>query len=242
MDSGKLIAVRRAFVHPDYKVLDTKEAENDVAILELADTNEGGILEINHDSAIPKPGKYVTTAGFGYISEGWRGAPVPNRLQRVDVPVVSASYCKKMYKKLQPSIHLCAGYDRGGCDSCLSDSGGPLRYIYAENDIRKEMLVGLVSFGSGCARSKSPGVYTRVSAFALWMEQTVERAQKSRGGTKKIVMIVGGVAAALALVVLVAVLVIRTVKKGQGGMGEAEGPAVRESELSDMPSMTGVSG
>jgi trypsin len=43
-------------------------------------------------------------------------------------------------------------------DSCQGDSGGPLY------DSENNVLVGVVSFGIGCADSNYPGVYARVSS------------------------------------------------------------------------------
>jgi secreted trypsin-like serine protease len=53
---------------------------------------------------------------------------------------------------------VCAGVDGGGRDACQGDSGGPL--------VVAGRLVGLVSWGNGCALAGYPGVYTRVSAMA----------------------------------------------------------------------------
>ena len=44
-----------------------------------------------------------------------------------------------------------------GKDACQGDSGGPL--YDKENDV----LVGIVSWGMGCAHSQYPGVYASIA-------------------------------------------------------------------------------
>jgi secreted trypsin-like serine protease len=47
------------------------------------------------------------------------------------------------------------------------DSGGPLM-LYTNN---RWYTVGIVSFGDGCSRANSGGIYTRVSAYHKWIGQ-----------------------------------------------------------------------
>lgn len=63
---------------------------------------------------------------------------------------------------------ICAGYKDGGRDSCLGDSGGPL--IMIDGNEKQPRLVGVVSFGKGCADPKHPGVYGRVTAVRKWIK------------------------------------------------------------------------
>lgn len=239
-DHGKEYRILRAFTHPQYHQLDTNEAFYDIAILEL-DGNGEMTIDWNDDGNIPKEGEIVTTAGFGFISEEWGALPKPNRLLRVDVPVVGSRRCTKRFENVNGALHICAGFEEGGCDSCQSDSGGPLRYVMEDGDgVKRQVLVGIVSFGSGCARSSNPGVYTRVSAFRDWINGTLAEARRTRtrGGFLKnpIAMVGVGVGIVVILVVAAVGLVLLLKRKGRTG-----GPEEGGGEGSTVPSTSGIS-
>lgn len=64
---------------------------------------------------------------------------------------------------------ICAGdLILGGKDSYSGDSGGPMISI-GEHPSQ----FGIVRFGEGCAEVGKPGVYTRVSDYADWIDQTI---------------------------------------------------------------------
>merc|ERR1712042_214955 len=84
----------------------------------------------------------------------------------------SDSTCKKSkyYGSQISSSMVCAGkLGVGGKDSCQGDSGGPL--VKQVNG--KWTVLGVVSWGYGCARPDKPGVYTRVARFEKWIQDTI---------------------------------------------------------------------
>ena len=57
-------------------------------------------------------------------------------------------------------------------DTCQGDSGGPLM-MYTSS--QQWVLVGITSYGRGCARADYAGVYTRVAAYQSWIATTTNQ-------------------------------------------------------------------
>lgn len=110
----------------------------------------------------PAAGTTLTVAGWGALSQN---GPSHDALQKVNVPVVSRTSCRASYGLNAVTYNMfCAGYSAGGQDSCQGDSGGPIV------DSSKTLL-GLVSWGAGCAQPNYPGVYARVAALLPFINQ-----------------------------------------------------------------------
>ncbi|XP_050308813.1 venom protease isoform X2 [Anthonomus grandis grandis] len=147
--------------------------DNDIALLRLNDR----VPMTEHIRPVCLPqnkdddyvGRLATAAGWGTLSEDGKASCI---LNEVDVPVISNDDCRKTNysAKMISDNMLCAGYpETGKKDSCQGDSGGPL--VVERSDKRYE-LIGVVSWGNGCARPGYPGVYTRVTRYLDWILET----------------------------------------------------------------------
>ena len=91
-------------------------------------------------------------------------------MQQAEVPLISREACRQYHGRDRITKRMrCAGYPDGGIDACGGDSGGPL--VCPSND--KWYLVGIVSWGVGCARRDKYGVYADVLALKPWVQETI---------------------------------------------------------------------
>ncbi|XP_041092608.1 serine protease 33-like [Polyodon spathula] len=167
------------------------EQGNDAALLQL--DQPVTFSEIVLPVCLPSPstlftaGQQCWVTGWGNIQEGV-SLPSPNILQQVMVPLVDNVMCDTLYHTntgislAQPLIlpdMICAGVLAGGKDSCQGDSGGPL---VCPSPNGSWILAGIVSWGDGCAQPNYPGVYSRVTSFLPWIQQTLMLTNQTMAG------------------------------------------------------------
>ncbi len=85
--------------------------------------------------------------------------------------------CRAPYQDLDPDSVInrrviCAGGDRA--DACTGDSGGPLMALRRGG----WTLVGVTSYGVGCANQRFPGVYFSVAKYARWIYNKIRVNRK----------------------------------------------------------------
>lgn len=165
------IAADRLIPHEAY---DPVTFANDIALIRLTENIPGRrhiqLSSEKTDRVFARAGLCATITGWGTKAEGAGGSET---LQRADLPIVTTQACEDAYPRQVTSRNICAGYDQGEVDSCRGDSGGPL--IVRHGDSNRHVQVGVVSWGKGCGRPGSPGVYTRVSKYIGWIQSHTGR-------------------------------------------------------------------
>ncbi|XP_077116723.1 transmembrane protease serine 11G-like [Ranitomeya variabilis] len=154
-----------------YEPYTSETHQNDIALLELSDpvnynpNTRSVCLPSRSENFADDKSCYVT--GWGaLVSEG----PPSPTLQQAEVKIINSNLCgsQQMYGNVIDPSMICAGYVEGGIDACQGDSGGPL--VTTQNN-GKWTLIGIVSFGYGCALRNKPGVYSSVTYLRNWINK-----------------------------------------------------------------------
>ena len=156
--------------HPDYN---SNTQDNDFAIIQL--TRDVTLDNSVMPACLPDPSlsyddRSATVSGWGTLSSG---GSQPNILQEVEVKTMSNNACMS-YPNTYPrgaitDNMICAANE--GKDSCQGDSGGPL---VTKEKSRYYSVIGVVSWGYGCAQDGAPGVYSRVTEQREWILKNIQ--------------------------------------------------------------------
>lgn len=165
--SGEVREVEKIIPHAAYG---QNGLADDIALLKLAPSASSvrstqPIRTVALDQGQRQDSGQAYVTGFG-ITEN---EEISHRLLVADVPVMTNDACNAATAyngRITPGM-MCAGNNNK--DSCQGDSGGPL-VVGSPNNYRQ---IGVVSWGEGCNSAGKPGVYTRVSSYYDWIQQTM---------------------------------------------------------------------
>jgi trypsin len=189
--SEQVIDICQKINHEDYDKPWARDSY-DIALYQLCSPVENYgpkyYISLNADASIPVESTQTTTSsltvtGWGALAAGGLSAAV---LQEVDVDYIPNDTCRGSqtqysFQDIREDM-LCAGkLGVGGKDSCQGDSGGPLM-IKGQDPLttgyyNPHVLVGVVSWGYGCAEKNAPGVYARISYFKDWITANAGNSQ-----------------------------------------------------------------
>jgi trypsin len=162
--TGEQLNIQTIFIIDTYS---PSPPENDLAWVVLATPHSQATIDVAGptERAFWDANSPTLVSGWGHTSEG--GA-VSDILKQATVPVIPEATCGSpaVYQGLFNAANmLCAGVLAGGTDSCQGDSGGPL--VGPSTVPGQVRLVGVVSWGVGCADANRPGVYARIADPAV---------------------------------------------------------------------------
>ncbi|CAH2063901.1 unnamed protein product, partial [Iphiclides podalirius] len=159
---GEMYDVMESHVHPRYA---GKAKSNDVGLVRLYAPLRFSaavmpIAVISKAARLPA-NKPAIVSGWGKLREG---GPSASYLQSSTILTIAMKLCRRSgldKRSIDPASMFCAGsFSQPSPDACQGDSGGPI--------VQDGVLIGVVSWGLGCARGNFPGVYTRLSNPAIW--------------------------------------------------------------------------
>ncbi|CAH0695225.1 unnamed protein product [Spodoptera exigua] len=177
--------VTKVFSHPNYNA---NTLQYDIMVLRLSATvpitpNAGAAVTINRaclppTSSTTYTGQRCWVSGWGKDMFGIQGQ-YQQILKKVDVPIVAPATCQTQMQTarlgasfvLDTTSFICAGGEANK-DSCTGDGGSGL--VCQVNG--QWVVVGLVSWGLGCANANVPAAYVNVAAFLPWIQQQVATA------------------------------------------------------------------
>lgn len=158
-------------IHPKYTGFAKKT--NDLALAKLESPVQMGscVNTVRLPQRDVEAGTSCWTTGWGTIKSTEQDV-YSDKLQKVQMDVVSLSVCKDRYerlndpKKVVDSTMLCA-IGRG--DACQGDSGGP----FTCRTGGAWTIYGATSWGEGCNFQDYPGVWANVYRELDWIEETI---------------------------------------------------------------------
>lgn len=203
---GQIIKVKQAYIHEQYN---NRIYDNDLALLELVQTVDfikcgthcqtidliNPVIE-KQNAPIFSP---VQIAGWGVledcensqseICQQYSGKMIrnpqlyPTTLRYTTLKLTHCLSSSSLYQAEQITTNmLCAEspVQNQPADTCFGDSGAGLTI---QNSLDKPYLLGIASWGVGCAKSGYPGVYTRVANYNNWINRYIHPKTASKQNT-----------------------------------------------------------
>jgi secreted trypsin-like serine protease len=163
--TGPWLTVERVVVHDKYNA---QTKENDLALVKLKFRPAGQAIPLANPGQKLHPCEVLEVTGWGRTTEGGTKS---DKLQKAILPYIDNATCNEpnSYDGAVLPGMMCAGLHGGGVDACQGDSGGPLVLRGPDGPV----LVGVVSWGEGCARKLKYGIYTRISPHRDWINGVI---------------------------------------------------------------------
>ena len=169
--AGQVIAIDRQVRHPGFNQVHAGAPKNDLLLLHLTQPSRSAVASLNPG---PNPSETTALRVAGWGSTFYNRAhddygPGSRVLRDAAIRARPSSACVDAYgaSRFFPNQMICASLR--GRDACAGDSGGPL----VSGEGATALLVGVVSWGTGCGLSTFPGVYASVAYSRCWVASMI---------------------------------------------------------------------
>lgn len=169
-NSEQNIRADAIYVHSSYL---SATNENDIALVYLqkpAQVNDMVDMICLPDEGDVQPESLCASAGWGFTPNlHHTSAPLRSQV----VPIVSRQKCNRFssYGGLVKEGMICAGFEKGGEDSCYGDGGSPLMCQISQG---KWVVGGVNSWGQGCGLPGKYSVYTFTEKYRDWINRHLQ--------------------------------------------------------------------
>ncbi|CAB1333995.1 unnamed protein product [Coregonus sp. 'balchen'] len=158
--SEQFISSSRVIPHPNYS---SYNINNDIMLIKLSKpaTLNTYVQPVALPTSCAPAGTKCVVSGWGNTMSTMSSTADSDKLQCLNLPILSFNDCDNSYPGQITNAMFCAGFLEGGKDSCQGDSGVPV--------VCNGELQGVVSWGYGCAEPGNPGV----CIFNDWLTSTM---------------------------------------------------------------------
>lgn len=168
--------------HPHFDV-SGRSLLGDLALIHLktpANVYPINLIDTN-DRQYEMPFNNIDVVGFGiYDTTNWNLQPDTLQIANIKVIPNTIANAFDRYNGEIDTTMICAGrIDTSAKGAAAGDSGGPL---FDTDSLGNRIQIGIVSFGNGAhSTSQHPGVYTRVSAYRKWIDDSIFNYETGTG-------------------------------------------------------------
>ena len=172
-NSEEMIGIARIKMHHKF---DFANYDRDIALVKLSRPVEEFtdfirpicLSNATYGNQLTTPGTKGLVVGWGRVAEDGHYA---RYMKEVKLPIRGRQTCTQATQYMFSKYMFCAGNTKANGDACDGDSGGP----FAVLERGRWHLVGLVSWGEGCAREGKYGYYTKVPKFYNWIQAQISK-------------------------------------------------------------------
>jgi len=175
LNSTYRISIEDLKYHSDYNV---QTLENNIGLIKLSQRIQSFPSDriiptcLAQSIRLPSASNPLLVASWKTMANGTWSVINTDELRQTILTVMDD--CSRIYKNYDSQKQICVGREDSKRDLCQGDHGSGL-FQKQKYDVDRWIQTGIGSYGCEHASQGYPGVYTRVSAYYDWIQNTIEK-------------------------------------------------------------------